>query len=81
MLFVQPTVKSPDVLTKVAPALMITPAALFPAEFTVTVCATVTTSEQEGTPFGLQVAASFQSPEATEVLVELPCAEAALNPT
>ena len=83
LLFVQPTVKSPEAFTKVPPALIVTPAALFPAELTVTVCpeAIVTTSPQTGTPLGDHVAESFQSPEATEVLVATACNDAAPTPT
>ena len=74
LLFVQPTVKLPDAFTKVAPEFIVTPAALFPAEFTVTVWpfAIVTTSLQDGTPLGDQVAASFQFPVIADVFVVVP---------
>ncbi len=83
LLFEQPTVKSPEALTKVPPSLIVTPAALFPVELTVTICpeAIVTMSLQEGAPLGDQVAASFQSPEAFEIFVTAPCNEETPTPT
>ena len=82
LLFVQPTVIVPPLLTKVAPMFTTTPAA-FATEVTVTVCPVEITTLllHDGTTPPTHVEAVFQSPVAADVIaVEVFIFEASLIP-